>query len=150
MYGSAQADQYNNYIAAQSQGMAGLQNSGLAGTTGAPSARSGFYAQYQQAMNRLLGQQAQTQLQLTGQYQQYGLQQQQSAQGWQQLANASNAQNQRSGMDQSYLAMAQQQQGQQMGGQQQQSYFPGSMTPAMQGSFDASFSNMGQSSMFNS
>lgn len=80
VFGQQYADLYTQYQAAQSQGLAGINASGLGGTTIAPSARMGYFSQYTQAQNRLASAQAQAQIGLGVQYNQLG----QSEQGIQQ------------------------------------------------------------------
>jgi len=98
IYSQQYADLLQQYQGAMSQGMQGLNQAGLMGTTVAPSMRMGYFSQYSQAMNRIAAQQAQQQLGLGQTYAGLGLQQQQQqgslGLGWAQLGTQQNAQNQ--------------------------------------------------------
>ena len=137
LFSSQYGDLYNQYQGAQSQGLAGLASAGLLGTTAAPSARMGYFNQYSQAMTRLAGQQAQQQIGLGQDFNQLALQ----GQGLGLQAQGLN--NQQAAQQQSY-ALGQQQLNQQGAANQQDAYNAGSLTPAMQGGFDASVYNMMQ------
>jgi hypothetical protein len=138
-FAPAYGDLYNQYQASQSQGLAGLAASGLLGTTAAPSARMGYFNQYSQAVSRLAGQQAQEQIGLGQTYNQLALQ------GAGLGLQAQGLNQQQAAQNQSYgLAQQQMNQQNQQAASQQQNYYPGSLTPAMQGSFDSSVYNMMQ------
>ena len=155
LYGQQYADLYTQYQAAQSQGLAGINNSGLGGTTVAPSARMGYFSQYTQAQNRLAASQAQAQLGLGIQYNQLGQgeqQIQQAEQGIQQGEQQLNLGQQGVAQGWQGLAQSQQQINQQANYQNAQLQLAASQAQAQQsyGNNNSGYVNPGTEDMFNS
>jgi hypothetical protein len=120
-----QADLKQDYTNAMGQAMQGLANMGLSGTTLAPSMRTGYFAQYSKALNRL---NEQIQQQKLAAQSTFGLGGISAMQAGQQIGQQGALGQQSANVNQGYLALAQQQ-----AGNQNAAYAMAAQDPANQG-----------------